>query len=161
MKRLSSELILLFLFTCFFFCACPKPTVPELPEEKVRFGLNWYISEFKIDMDNWNRGFNNIWVSFLVRISEDDYYEIRANIESVKASLYIGNKLKVEETQAGGTIPRASELQIEFNLQVWGPDYKVDKLIVEFKGEDDNGYLIDEKKEKIISWDESSAIMIQ
>lgn len=163
--KLLSKIVLLLLFSCLFFFACPKknPVAPVVPEgPKTRMQLVCLITDFKIDMTNWEQGDNSISISFLSTICESLSTKVGGNIETVKASLYVGDTLKVEETQAGCPLKGiASSLENGFNLEVLGSDYKVDKLIVVFKGEDNNGYPIYVEMSKLISWDESSEIMIR
>ncbi len=159
MKRLSSAIILLIVFSCFFFYACPKknPFAPE--QSKPRAALEILIREFEIDMTNWYQGFNHIWINFLVKIA--DAVLVGANEITVTADMYLGNKHKSTETQNGGVYRDGEYSTFLFNLQIWGPDYKVDKLTIVVKGIDNNGYSIDEKVHLNISWDESSPILIR
>jgi len=103
MKRRSSAIILLIVFSCFFFYACPKknPVAPELPDQsKIRTVLSILVREFYIDMTNWHQGLNHIWISFLIKIGTSS--RVGADEITVTADMYLGNKLKATETQKGG-----------------------------------------------------------
>ncbi len=106
-------------------------------------------------MTNWYQGFNHIWINFLVKIADASL--IGADEVTVTADMYLGNKHKATETQNGGLYRDGEYTTFHFNIQIWGPDYKVDKLTIVVKGVDSNGYSIDEIVHKNISWDESSA----
>ncbi len=148
MKCFSSAIIILLIFSCFFFYACPKAIEPPKPRATITVDVGpWPLD---VDMNWWNYGFNYIYISFNVIISEGS--GVGGNVSTVTSNLYKGNTFEAGETKTGGRFGAFGSLTVSFTIQVWGPDYKVDKLTVEVKGGDDNDYSFTENYESPLSW---------
>lgn len=78
MRRIPSAILLMLLFSCFFFYSCPQPTTPEPPKPRATitievgsYGADWYWwNSWGYDLYVWSMNFKeldqrlNVYVNF-------------------------------------------------------------------------------------------------
>lgn len=150
MRRMLIYLFCVWIFLSIIVSCKETPTTPELPKKRAKIKVevaNWPLS---VDWYWWNLGYNYIFISFSVIISESN--GVGGRVSTIQAQLFKENKFITQQTNEGERFNPFGSFKSSFNLKVYGPDYKVDKLTITTKGGDDNGYSFEETVSYNLTW---------
>lgn len=146
-KKLT--LIFPFLFLCaFLFYYCGKsPTAPEPPKKKAIITVE--VASWPLNV-HWISWPDLVSISFNIIVSESN--GVAGRVSKAQAKVYIGDKFKAQDTSDGGRFAAFGSWEGYFWLDVYGPDYEVDKLVITVEGGDDNGFPFEKTVSYTLSW---------
>lgn len=136
--KLLSKTVLLLLFSCFFFSACPNLFGP-----KPRAMITIDVRPLPIPYHLYSGIFDS---TFEVVISESS--GVGGNASFVEVKFYTGGVYVSGENKGNVRFEADGSISVSFYVEFYsGHIGRPDKLKVEVKGTDDNGYSFTEQRE--------------